>query len=107
MLNCQSPGLISESDIILSVQEMLPYPNFMTLLEMPGSFVKEALERSVDQLPEANDNNHFLAVSGLKFTANISKPIGERIDPNDIILPSGQPIDLNGTYKVAVNSYMG
>ena len=84
---------------------MLPYQDFMTLLEMPGSIVKEALERSVDFLPEAE--GHFLAVSGLKFTCDISQPVGERIRPEDILLPSGQSFDLNASYKVAVNSYIG
>lgn len=84
---------------------MLPYVDFMTLLEMPGSIVKEALERSVDFLPEAE--SHWLAVSGLRFTCNSSKPVGERILPEDIILPSGQPIDLNASYKIAINSFIG
>ena len=89
----------------LQMQEMLPYPDNIIVLQVPGSIVKEALEKSVSLYPEAE--GHWLAVSGLKFSFDPSKPTGERINPDDILLPSGQPIDMNGTYKLSANSYMG
>ena len=87
------------------MQEMLPYPDIMTVLEVPGSIVKEALEHSVSYYPLAEGN--WLAVSGLKFTFDASKPAYERINPQEIILPSGESIDLSAKYSLAVNSYVG
>ena len=66
---------------------MLPYPDNLIFLQVTGSIVKEALEKSVSLYPEAE--GHWLAVSGLKFTFDQSKPAGERIDPASILTSSG------------------
>ena len=71
----------------LTMQEMLPYPDSIIVLKMPGSVVKEALEHAVSYYPEAEGS--WLAVSGLKFSFDPSKPAYERINPADILLPSG------------------
>ena len=84
---------------------MFPYPDVMTVLEVPGSIIKEALEHSVSNYPE--DKGNWLAVSGLKFTFDASKPVGERIKPQDIVLLSGESIDLAAKYTMAVNRYIG
>ena len=105
-------GAIRLDDVIpvgtfthLTMQEMLPYPDVMTVLEVPGSIIKEALEHSVSYYPLAEGN--WLAVSGLKFTFDASKPAGERIKPEDIKLLSGESINLDARYTMAVNSYVG
>ena len=89
----------------LTMQEMLPYPDFLIVVEVPGSIVKETLEHAVSLYPEAEGS--WLAVSGLKFSFDPSKPAYERINPADILLPSNQPIDLNAKYSLAMNSYAG
>ena len=72
----------------LTMQEMLPYPDNIIVLRLPGSIVKEALEHAVSMYPEAEGN--WLAVSGLKFSFNSSKPAYKRIETSDILLPSGE-----------------
>jgi len=47
-----------------------------------------------------------MQVSGITFTWDFSKPTGELIDPADIKLADGTPIDVNATYKVVVNNFM-
>ena len=89
----------------LTMQKMLPYPDVLTVLEVSGSLIKEALEHSVSYYPQAEGN--WLAVSGLKFTFDGSRPVGERIKPEDIMLPSGASIDLAAKYTMAVNNYVG
>ena len=88
----------------LTLQEVFPYPDTMTVLEVTGSIIEEALEHSVSYYPEAEGN--WLGISGLKFTFDASKPAYARVNPQDILLPSGDPIDLNAKYTLAINSYI-
>ena len=87
------------------MQEMLPYPDFLIVLELPGHVIKETLEHAVSLYPEAEGS--WLAVSGLKFSFDPSKPSYDRINPADILLPNIKPIDLNAKYTLAMNSYAG
>ena len=56
---------------------MLPFDNKVTLVEVTGQTVWEALENGVDAYPELNGK--FPQVSGIQYTFDASKPVGERI----------------------------
>ena len=64
----------------LTLQEVFPYPDTMTVLEVPGSIIEEALEHSVSLYPNP-ENGKFLGISGLKFSFDASKPAYDRVDP--------------------------
>lgn len=90
----------------LTMQEMFPYPDNLIVIKVPAAILKEALEVSVALYPEAEGD--WLAVSGLKFAFDPSKPANERIDPASIILASsGKPIDMNAEYTITANSFIG
>ncbi|KDN58531.1 bifunctional UDP-sugar hydrolase/5'-nucleotidase, partial [Exiguobacterium sp. AB2] len=83
---------------------VLPFGNTLSIMELKGSELLAALERSVSVYPR--ENGGFLQVSGLKVEFDSSKPANERIvkvtyndGTNDVA------IDPNGTYKVATNYY--
>ncbi|HEX2866038.1 MAG TPA: bifunctional metallophosphatase/5'-nucleotidase [Ignavibacteriales bacterium] len=48
---------------------------------------------------------NFDCAAGIKYTVDVSKPEGERV--NIISMADGSPFDMNKTYKAAVNSYRG
>ncbi|MDR3626189.1 MAG: bifunctional metallophosphatase/5'-nucleotidase [Ignavibacteriaceae bacterium] len=48
---------------------------------------------------------NFSSAAGIKYTVDVSKPAGERV--NIISMQNGKPFDLNTIYKVALSSYRG
>lgn len=89
----------------MTLKEILPFPDELVKLQVKGQIIKDALEEGVSLYPEAEGK--FLVVSGLKFTFDPSKPAKQRINAADILLPTGQPIDLNAEYSVTLNNYIG
>ena len=81
---------------------MLPFDNKVTLVEVTGQTVWDALENGVDAYPELNGK--FPQVSGIRYTFDGSKPAGERIV--SVTLADGTPLDLNAWYTLACNDFM-
>ena len=83
---------------------VLPFGNTLSIMELKGSELLGALERSVSVYPR--ENGGFLQVSGLKVEFDSSQPANERIVK--VTYNNGTEdvaIDANGTYKVATNFY--
>ena len=88
-----SCGSIRSNDVVpignfnqLTLKELWPFPGSSMVLQLTGQLIKEALEHDVSLYP---GEGQFLAVSGLKFSFDPSKPAGERVNANDILLASG------------------
>lgn len=79
----------------------LPFGNKTLMLELTGEQVKEALENGVSQVDKGA--GRFPQVSGMSFTVDLAKPVGERISD---IMVGGAPIDMAKAYKVATNDFM-
>ncbi|HEX2864825.1 MAG TPA: 5'-nucleotidase C-terminal domain-containing protein, partial [Deinococcales bacterium] len=96
------PGQVNIGQLI-SVQ---PFGNTVFLLDMTGAEVKGALENGVSQW-EAGAGR-FLQVAGIKYTFDLSKPVGSRV--TDVQVGNAKdgykPIDPNATYRVVTNNYM-
>jgi 2',3'-cyclic-nucleotide 2'-phosphodiesterase (5'-nucleotidase family) len=93
---------VSTGDITFGdINGILPFDNRMLVLEMTGRTVWECLEVGVMSY---NGHGHFLQVGGLKYTADISKPEGERV--TSVVMPDGKLIDLTKKYKVVANDFM-
>ena len=71
------------------------------MLDLSGKMVRLALERSVAIYPQPNLG--FLQVSGIKFTVDPAKPVGERV--TSVTVGSAPLVD-NATYSVAVTNSM-
>ena len=81
--------------------EIQPFDNVICVLALPGRVVLDALNYGVSSLPAAN--GRFPQVSGLTMTVDQSAPPGNRV--RDVKV-NGQPLDLNGTYTVAIPDFL-
>lgn len=95
-------GLTAGDVTVGDVFAMLPFDNKVTLVEVTGQTVWDALENGVDDYPATNGK--FPQVSGIKYTFDGSKPAGERIV--SVTLADGTPLDLEGWYTLACNDFM-
>lgn len=82
----------------------LPFGNTLAVMELSGTELLAALERSISVYPL--ENGGFLQVSGLKVEFDSSKPANERLV--SVTYNNGTEdvaIEASGTYKVATNYY--
>lgn len=85
-------GDVTRGDIL----SIMPFGNTLTKAEISGTDIKAMLEHSVFGYPAAFGG--FLSVSGMEFTFNPDKKIGERVEN---ILVNGKPLDENKIYTIA------
>jgi 2',3'-cyclic-nucleotide 2'-phosphodiesterase (5'-nucleotidase family) len=83
-----------------NIYAVLPFDNFLEVLEIKGSTLKAALENSVSAYPAQLGG--FLQVSGFSFSFDPSKSKGSRVVS---ITKDGKPVDMDATYKLAVQDY--
>lgn len=90
-------GEITKGEVIT----VLPFGNYVKMIEVKGSTILEAMERGVSKYPETDGG--FPQVGGMTYKFDASKPANERIVE---ILIKGEKLDLNKTYKLATNDFM-
>lgn len=83
-----------------SIFGVLPFDNFLVVLEIKGSILKDALENSVSVYPAQLGG--FLQVSGFSFTFDPSKPVGSRVVS---ITKDGKPMNMDATYKLCTADF--
>ncbi|GIN64100.1 hypothetical protein J27TS8_40930 [Robertmurraya siralis] len=97
---------IPAGDITLGdVLTTMPFGNTLGIMNLTGAEIKEALEHSVKMAPE--QNGAFLQVSGLKFTYDSRKPVGQKVMTIEISDGNGNyvPINESSSYFVATNTF--
>lgn len=83
----------------------MPFTNTLVVLELTGAQIMEALENGVSRVESGG--GCFPQVSGIRFTYDLSQPVGHRIASIEVKSNRGyQSIDLEAVYKVAVNSFL-
>ena len=106
-------GKVTLNDIL----RVSPYGNYLTVAEVTGQQVLDALEWSVHALP--GEFGGFEQVAGLTFEYDVTveSPVVENADkmfdhvddskPRRVrsVLVGGEPLDPGKTYKLAANSY--
>ncbi len=80
------------------VYAVLPFNNTLVTMNLTGSQVRQVLEEG------AGSRFGVVQVSGLAWSFNPSLPFGSRV--TSVTLPTGVPIDLTRTYRVATNNFM-
>lgn len=95
-------GLTAGDVTVGDIFAMLPFDNKVTLVEVTGQTVWDALENGVSGYPDTY--GQFPQVSGIHYTFDGSKPAGERIV--SVTLPDGTPLDMDGWYTLACNDFM-
>jgi 5'-nucleotidase len=86
-----------------TIMSMLPYPDPILVVKISGKTFKEALENGVSFWPSYDGRWPF--ISGVTFSFDPSKPLGKRINFEDIMTLSG-PLDQNMTYTLAVKEFI-
>ncbi len=103
------PGKIRIRDVYGIYQ----YENYLYVLKMTGQQIKDFLEYcaryyvwqhgALKTNPKMAGYNYDMA-QGIAYEIHVKNPIGKRIK-HLIDLKTGRPLDMNKTYKVALNSY--
>jgi len=83
------------------VLTVLPFQNTLSTFSATGATIVAALENGVSQVDKGA--GRFPQVSGMSFTVDLAKPVGERVSD---IMVGGAPIDMAKAYKVATNDFM-
>ncbi|GEM85529.1 bifunctional metallophosphatase/5'-nucleotidase [Meiothermus granaticius] len=91
-------GPITKKDIL----SILPFGNTVISLKLTGEQLKAALENGVSQVEKGA--GRFPQVSGLSFTYDPSRPVGQRVLEVKV---GSEPLNPTQTYVVATNDYMG
>ncbi len=97
---------IDAGDVTMGeVLTVLPFQNTLATFQLRGSDVVAALENGVSQIDQGA--GRFPQVAGLKYTFDVSKPVGSRISDVQVMQgDSWRPIDTGATYGVVSNNYM-
>lgn len=81
---------------------LLPFENnTLSVVEVTGEELKQALENGVSQV--GTGAGRFPQISGMSFTYNPTKPVGERVLEVKV---GDKPLDLTKTYKVATIDFL-
>ena len=80
---------------------IVPFDNKVMAVEVSGAGIVQALEQAVSRV--ATSGGGFPQVSGMSYAYSPTAPIGARVSD---VRVAGVPIDLAGTYTVAVTNYV-
>lgn len=83
---------------------VLPFGNQSVTLNLKGSQVLAALENGVSDV--SGSAGKFIQVSGVYFTYDPSKPVGQRVVAAFLNAARTQPLDPNASYSVVTNDFM-
>jgi len=99
-------GAINSGKITLAdVYRIQPFTNWLIIEDLKGEQILAALENGVSQYKGSvqQGSGRFLAVAGMTYAFDPSKPVGQRITEVKI---GDKALDLKATYPVVVNSFM-
>ncbi|MEQ8656833.1 MAG: bifunctional UDP-sugar hydrolase/5'-nucleotidase [Hyphomicrobiales bacterium] len=80
----------------------LPFGNVNIMIELTGAEVLAALENGFSRVEDVS--GRFPQVSGLTIEADITREPGDRVTS---VIVGDAPLDINATYTVATNDFMG
>ncbi|WP_319581716.1 bifunctional metallophosphatase/5'-nucleotidase [uncultured Pseudodesulfovibrio sp.] len=95
---------VDQGDITMgTAYTLLPFNNTLVLLGLTGDQVHQALETGVDR-----GGGAFLYTGGLRYTADMRRPEGDRVLCIDTLDMAGNwtPLDPARIYRVVTNSYL-
>lgn len=86
------------------LSDAFPMEDKVATLKMSGELILKALENGVSLYPKYD--GRFPAVSGLRFQFDPSKEPGQRIVEGSVLLESGEPLDPERTYTLALKQFL-
>ncbi len=90
-------GKITKGDII----KVLPFGNFVVVIEVKGKDLVAALEHGTSAYPE--QMGAFPQVAGITYAIDLSREAGSRV--TDVIV-GGEPVEAEKMYKLATNDFL-
>lgn len=81
-----------------------PFGNTLVKLTLTGEQVKTLLQQQWGTNADGTPNTKTLQISGLKYSADFSKPVAERV--TSVKLTDGTPLQDSKTYTAVVNNFM-
>lgn len=85
--------------------QILPFGNYLVVLEVTGEQIWQALENGVSLVEELK--GRFPHVAGLRFVWDLAQPPGSRIVSVEVFMDGAwQPLDRNATYRVATSNFL-
>ena len=101
---------IEAGDVTLGqVMEVLPFGNTLATFGLTGADLLAALENGVSRAenPDNEGTGRFPQVSGMRYTWDGTKPVGERIVSAEVENADGSfsPVDPEAVYKIASNDF--
>ncbi|MGQ9700325.1 MAG: 5'-nucleotidase C-terminal domain-containing protein [Candidatus Bipolaricaulaceae bacterium] len=85
--------------------QILPFGNYIVVLELTGEQIWQALENGVSQVEKTA--GRFPQVAGLRFVWDPGKAPGSRVEKVEVFLEGAwQPIDLGATYRLATSNFL-
>jgi 5'-nucleotidase/UDP-sugar diphosphatase len=96
---------------VAKVYELQPFGNTLVTVSLKGSDVVKAFEDMIDMQiggKAVDASNPLIYVSGVRFTLDVKKPMGQRVSAVMVKDSKGaeSALDPNGSYKVVVNNFM-
>ena len=85
----------------IDVMSIFPFNNTVQVAEIKGRTVREMLEHSVSAYPAAFEG--FLSVSGMTYSFNPAKPVGQRVSEIRI---GNEPLVDDKTYTLATMDFL-
>jgi 2',3'-cyclic-nucleotide 2'-phosphodiesterase (5'-nucleotidase family) len=80
---------------------VLPFNNYLVAVRMSGRQLRETLEHGVSAVEL--DEGRFPQVSGLRFTFDAARPVGQRVGA---ITVAGEPLQVEREYTVATLDFI-
>jgi 5'-nucleotidase / UDP-sugar diphosphatase len=101
-------GLPAGEITVGTVYELLPFENTICVLDISGRQLKHLLESLMERIRHKDNDGAFPYPSDLKYTADMNRPMGERITSLAVADQDGNWISIDpGTiYRVATNNYL-
>lgn len=101
---------IAAGDVTLGqVMEVLPFGNTLATFGLTGADLIAALENGVGRAenPDNEGTGRFPQVSGMRYTWDGTKPVGERIISAEVKNADGSfsPVDPEAVYQIASNDF--
>ena len=92
-------GRLTMRDVLSTV----PFKTKLIKIEVDGALLREALEHGVSQVATNAQPGGFPQVSGIEFSYDASKPVGQRIVDLKV---NGQPVSPTKKYSMATTTFV-
>ena len=90
---------------VRDVLSILPFGNDLSVIEVTGDVLLQALEHGVSLTAPGAEPGRFPQVSGVRFGFDASRPAGSRVSVSDVTV-NGKPLDLKKTYTLVTTSFI-